>query len=428
MKEKIILVVKMYTGEYIEKNIGHEIINFFKPDSGDKYYGYIINKGKLRGENYNKIQTIIFVSNKQNNKVKILAKIEKDKDELEFIVDKEAPNKELQEKFICSNNIRYGNVLLNEIMDKNVLDAYGIYISFSANKVHKITNDYYLLFNSSNGNEDDKNIKINSDIGHQFSYISNKDNKEDYEKLNKLIKENIWGEIPEVKINENILNKYDKIYNELYDNKDSFMDIINRNYDENVFSNMLYYYFDKKKMFKDFAEYLLNIEISNNAEIIREKNTGNGKIDIWVKDDINKRCIIIENKLKSGINGRHIDDDYKNKKVNLEDGQLFKYKKWAEKNYNDYERSYFIFVPNYKKEELNEDIIDNDLMPRDIKGEDLYKIVTYKDIFEFFYNQKDNVKKDKYYNDFLKALSTHTYTKEQDMERKFVYAIKSAKK
>lgn len=109
MEEKIILVVKMYTGEY------------------------------------NKIQTIIFVSNKQNNKVKILAKIEKDKDELKFIVDKEAPNK---------------------------------------------------------------------------------DNKEDYEKLNKLIKENIWEEIPEVKINENILNKYDKIYNELYDNKDSFMDII----------------------------------------------------------------------------------------------------------------------------------------------------------------------------------------------------------
>ena len=44
MDEKIILVAKMYTGKYIEKNIGHEIINFFKPDIGDKYYGYISAK------------------------------------------------------------------------------------------------------------------------------------------------------------------------------------------------------------------------------------------------------------------------------------------------------------------------------------------------------------------------------------------------
>ena len=27
-KDKTILVAKMYTGEFIEKNIGHEIINF----------------------------------------------------------------------------------------------------------------------------------------------------------------------------------------------------------------------------------------------------------------------------------------------------------------------------------------------------------------------------------------------------------------
>lgn len=120
MNEKIILIAKIYTGNYIEKNIGHEIINFFKPDIGNKYYGYIIHKGTLsEKESYDKIQTILFVSDKKDDKVKILGKVEKDKDNLKFIVNKKAKDKESQKKFIEANNISYGGVNLNEIMDKN---------------------------------------------------------------------------------------------------------------------------------------------------------------------------------------------------------------------------------------------------------------------------------------------------------------------
>lgn len=225
-----------------------------------------------------------------------------------------------------------------------------------------------------------------------------------------------WKE-EEIKIDEKIQNKYiDECYKELYNNKESFMDLINREYDENVFSNMLYYYFYKKRMIKAFANEFFCMEISDNVKIEREKNIGEGRIDIWIEDKDNKKCIVVENKLKSGINGRAISKD--NKKQG-EASQLKKYSDWVESKFDDYEKKYCIFVPNYKKEELKEDINKNKLMPPNAP----YEIIAYKKIFEFFYRQKENMKSDRYYIDFLRALSKHIYT-EEEMERKFVYAIK----
>lgn len=66
-------------------------------------------------------------------------------------------------------------------------------------------------------------------------------------------------------------------------------------------------------------------------------------------------------------------------------------------------------------------------MPKDTSGKGLYQIIEYKEIFEFFYEQKNNMENDKYYIDFLRALSKHIYTAEEEMERKFVYAIKKCK-
>ena len=63
-------------------------------------------------------------------------------------------------------------------------------------------------------------------------------------------------------------------------------------------------------------------------------------------------------------------------------------------------------------------------MPKD-NGKDVYKIITYKEIFNYF-NQEElklKMKEDKYYKDFVKALSKHIYTADKEMERKFINAI-----
>lgn len=50
VEKDTILIAKMYTGSYVNRrfnNIGHEIINFIKPDNKDEIYGYITHDGKI---------------------------------------------------------------------------------------------------------------------------------------------------------------------------------------------------------------------------------------------------------------------------------------------------------------------------------------------------------------------------------------------
>lgn len=216
-------------------------------------------------------------------------------------------------------------------------------------------------------------------------------------------------------MDKKIQNKYNKYYDELYDNIESFMDFINKEHDESIFSNMLYYYFHKKRMFKKFADEILKINVSDDIKIERYKDIDKEKIDIWVEDNKNKKCIVIENKIESYINARDICDDGKTERK-IEKSQLYKYIEWVDtckendkRKFEDYEKKYYIFVPNYKTEELIKDIEKNNLMPKDTNGKGLYQIIEYKKIFEFFYEQKNNMKNDKYYIDFLKTLLNHVY-------------------
>ena len=79
------------------------------------------------------------VSDVKERKVKILAKI----DNPIFISNTENTN-EKQVKYIIDNDIRYGGVLLNEIMSKNDSDN-EIYITYKAEKIDVPEEDYYLL-------------------------------------------------------------------------------------------------------------------------------------------------------------------------------------------------------------------------------------------------------------------------------------------
>lgn len=431
-EEKIILIAKMYTGGYIENNIGHEIINFFKPDNIDSYYGYITYNGKVNPKKSDKIHKILFVSNIKGRKVKVLAKIENP----EFIINTDEGNTHKKQiKYIEKENIKYNNVLLSDIMQESGLDEYGIYITYKAEKIEEPNEDYYILLNDNKEEEKKENhIKTSWNIGHNIGYISNIKNEKDYKIIDEFLNKKIWKE-KEIKEIKEINPETMKEYASLGDNEESFMDLIKKEYDESTFSNMLFYYFDKKKMFKDFAKHVFNLELSDNIKINREKSTfsdsKNGRIDLFVEDKKNKVCIVIENKIKSAINGRDYTVDEKTDKI-VKRSQLYKYMEWVNeekdkngiKKYTEYSKNYFIFVPNYREEELRKHIQENNLMPKD-NGKDVYKIITYKEIFNYF-NQEElklKMKEDKYYKDFVKALSKHIYTADKEMERKFINAI-----
>ena len=75
-----VLIVKMYVGEFNNENIGHEIINFFKTDNNEEYI-YVPAYGGMRAGHYEKINYIIFTTGLENNRVKVLAMAEIDRND-----------------------------------------------------------------------------------------------------------------------------------------------------------------------------------------------------------------------------------------------------------------------------------------------------------------------------------------------------------
>ncbi len=66
-------------------------------------------------------------------------------------------------------------------------------------------------------------------------------------------------------------------------------------------------------------------------------------------------------------------------------------------------------------------------MPKDNNGNDMFKIISYYDIFKYFNKEslKYDMKNNKYYEYFVISLSKHIYTLDEEMERRFVSTIKN---
>ena len=152
---------------------------------------------------------------------------------------------------------------------------------------------------------------------------------------------------------------------------------------------MFNYFFSKYSyLFVDFAREILNININPTYSIKREFHN----IDLWIEDDTN--ILIIENKIKSGINGVSYRHDFSD--GCLIQSQLSKYYSFAENYAREKHKraSYFLFLPNHNKLDLSL-----------YEGSKLYKEIRYRDIYNYLVSKNVN---DPYYLDFCNALYKHT--------------------
>ena len=106
---------------------------------------------------------------------------------------------------------------------------------------------------------------------------------------------------------------------------------------------------------------------------------------------------MIENKIKSGINGIKDNDSY---------SQLNKYQDKIEKRVNNpddefglYGKTpyYYIFTPNYSHIDTSK-----------YRLKKQYRTITYKELYEFFHDNAASYIDDKYFSDFLRELKKHT--------------------
>ena len=176
----------------------------------------------------------------------------------------------------------------------------------------------------------------------------------------------------------------------------TYFDICGIQHYELAYSNALAYFINQyPHIFKNFFKEKFGVTISDLVSIHREENN----IDILVRTQ--RELIVIENKIKSHINGRifdrHSDDGDRT--------QLEKYYKYALKKSVEEKRTpiFCLLTPSY-----------NDIDLSKYTYGDKYQKVFYRKVYEFCCKQKE-YDTDIYFHDFVESLYIHTKDTSNDL-------------
>lgn len=203
----------------------------------------------------------------------------------------------------------------------------------------------------------------------------------------------------------------------------SFLELIQKEDDEivfsNLFANLLRF---EKKSFESFISEVLGIETANGIDsfLVRREYEN---VDLWLEiniDGVLKHIIIIENKVKSGINritqAGNTKTDEGSPDGLLKESQLAKYIDKAIETRNKMieeakfscsgpELHFFLFVPNYKV---------GSVLPytKETWKDYSYRLIKYSELLDFFRKNCDpyvSYLGSSIYSGFLKGLHRHSF-------------------
>ena len=423
-----ILMVFMFRGNYLREKLGHEIINLFMADN-KKHYIYVNPWGHVNEKDHGKIETILLVRYVGNRKVKIIAKAWNLSDSYSGVKGRHSRKERTPQDLLeikkrqmkdCEE-IKYGGKKLADIFNyAEENDKQGILVSYEAGDFRRAKDGLYVDFSKK---EEKGNPACHSLKGYYPSPDEKNINSE-----NKNPKEKVYDELKK-KINDNNLWEegdnseiIEKGKNGAIKKQFNILNVIGKEDDELAFSNWFSYLLNKNPaMLKDFARRVLNCELSSQAYVLREEKN----IDLLIVDPGTNSLVVIENKIKSGINGaKKKQEDLpttqmndSNTELNSEKtnnyNQLDKYKENANKIAKDIgfpdgtHPKFYAFLPNYNKKEEG---------TYKSKG---YEVVWYKEIRNSFScilaQKRDDLKYldldgsfDLFVlNEFVKALARH---------------------
>lgn len=408
-----IIINKMYNGNYLLEggNIGHEIINLYKADDG-KNYIYLNSQGTIELSHGDNILTVLMVRKTVTNTYKVLAKAEGVW--ILGFADSRMPRPERYQGQL-DLGLTYDGVKLVDIFDQNIFrgsieNEKNAYTTFVADKVIKPKDQLYITDDESLSGESTIYIRTAKGFGSQTlrEYYNEFDKPDSFTDLNQIIEN---GELWEDADTTQKISELPKI---LKDPNFNFLNIIRKEDDEHVFSNMFAYFFDhNREAFSRFAREVLHVDIQPDFVIKREKRN----IDLLISDE--KHVVAIENKIKSSINGV---DERHDINSDLVQSQLNKYFEYitADDEYRVKIPCCFVFLPNHNRIDLSR-----------FSCGDKYTIVYYREIYSFFISNRDLFEGVPYFDDFVQAMYKHTKDVdndlEEEMQRRFLVAIQKVK-
>ena len=285
-------------------------------------------------------------------------------------------------------------------------DEKNAYATFVADRVIKPKNQIYITDDESVSGEYTFFIRTNKGFGKQTlrEFYHENEKPDSFTDLNRIIENcELWedtdttqkvSDLPEIRV--------DPYFN--------FLKIIRQEDNELAFSNMFAYFFDiNRDAFSRFAHEVLSIDIRTDFIIEREKKN----IDILISDKSN--TIVIENKIKSSFNGINERHDIYNNQVQ---SQLKKYYQFVttDAEYCKKTVNCFIFSPNYNRIDLSK-----------FSCGEKYTVVYYREIYNFFVENRIMFDEVPYFEDFINAMYKHTkdYDNEleEEMQRRFQNTI-----
>ncbi|MBC2397438.1 PD-(D/E)XK nuclease family protein [Clostridium tetanomorphum] len=409
-----IIINKMYVGAYLSEgdNIGHEIINLYKADDG-KNYIYLNSQGTIELSHGENRITILLVRKFASKTYKVLAKVE-DVTILDF-ADSKLPREE-RYKGQVALGLTYGGISLVDLFNENsyhgsLQEEKNAYTTFVADKVIKPKNQIYITDDSSVSGDNTFFIRTNKGFGKQTlrEFYNENEKPDSFADLNQIIENrDLWEDANTTQA----ISELPELQKDPYFN---FLKIIRQEDNELAFSNMFAYFFDiNKEAFSRFAREVLHIEVQTDFTIEREKRN----IDLLIFDKNN--AVVIENKIKSSINGIDDRQDIYSDQVQ---SQLKKYYQFvtSDDEYRKKTASGFIFSPNYNRIDLSK-----------FSCGEKYTIVYYREIYNFFVENRSQYDGVLYFDDFINAMYKHTkdYDNdlEEEMQRRFQNTICNAKK
>lgn len=447
IKKNVIVFNRMYVGKYIFENLGHEIINMYAADNGNHYL-YLNATGNFEKSHKDKIGTMLLTKSYKQNIVEViglatgLEDIPGAEESLgrNYKEEKEHIRQE-QEKYIKKEDISYGGASILDIF--NDAEQQSIFITYKAEKFYKPKKRIFIAFGIDSDNKELPNdseplIKLTQlnwakTSLKQYLYPKDTTNK-DYRTIVNLVNNNALWKEDNTKVDSNVNIAKREI---------SLIDICQIQNDENCFSNMLAYFMQQKQYRKLWTGFFksLGITLEENYSVTREKSVkienkkksqkeyDGGRIDIFISDN-NKNVIVIENKIKSDINDISTDENN-----NTQLRRYYNYVNWltsdeSEENLNP--PHFLILTPNYNIPEIEEEKDGNQklLVPQ---MKDIYKIITYNELYDFLSAKINEFNDDANFIAFYEAIKRHTNQNVNaylynEMEEKFIRRIKEINK
>lgn len=403
----MIVLNKMFVGEYCLTNIGHEIINMFMADNGH-FYVYLNSTGDFARDKQGKVEYVLLTRNCPiSNTVQIIGKA-KVKREIYDPANPLDQKKDPQVKGISyggadivslfNANTKDQNIYVTYEVDEIVEPENGLYISFDIPDASKVRKDVLFI---NKGSKEATAVKMARASLKQ--YFDKEEHSSAYTILHEAIDDkSLWKKCPVGKVDAT----------EAAVKKDNFFRICRVENNELAYSNAFAYLFDRyRKQFCGFAKKVLGVSLAEDFEIFREK----WNIDILIVDDRN--VVVIENKVLSHINGLWF-----NRAADQEESQLKKYYDIVTGNENRFNPDneykglaphFFIFAPDYNNIDLS----------KYLQG-DCYSIKKYSTIQDFVDKLAEN---DDFAQQLSEAMVPHTQTTFDfytDMKQRFMHECK----